>query len=540
MRSASCRTCTTCANKFGILIPDTSLDANQVVNLRVLFCAPEGWTFFSIDYSNIEVRTAANLSGEPKLQDIFLKGDGDHHALTAATVFPEYSDPTHKMYKAKSLRAIAKTINFALQYGGTSHAIYKNLVKNDPTITQEKANELVEKYWAGVPKFREWCDGKQARARDLFISETATGRVIDFKSAMETMHIHVPTKEERNRLSHYYDLKREAKTAKAQGDADKFEKYNNAADRMWKNPDTGVRNAQEYNKFLGYIQRVAVNCPVQGLSGDFMRIAINRIKKWIEKDPDIQQVFRFHGSVHDEIDVAIKNEYIPFILPRLTRLMKLRKYHDNMKWIVPIECDAEYGRSWDVDYNVTDKKEPAAFTHIKELETYVPDMFDVPTVSGLLRALLSGDETKIGRAKRYLEVNLHPRAFQSTTTLFKTKDKSIAKNQLIAVLQLHEYWTIDHTPDGDDATLETLAQYEARMGHLRSRSEVSRVRIHGRHPAHGERNQTGAPNFRRRTSFWIRRTSASSARGWELLNVSDRGVAWQTIKTNAVPFAPGK
>src|SRR5271157_42539 len=65
-------TCTTCKNKFGLLIEDTSLDANQVVNLRVLLCAPPGWTFFSIDYSNIEVRTAANLSGEPELQNIFL------------------------------------------------------------------------------------------------------------------------------------------------------------------------------------------------------------------------------------------------------------------------------------------------------------------------------------------------------------------------------------------------------------------------------------------------------------------------------------
>jgi len=88
--------CTSCADKFGILIPDTSLDANQVVNLRVLFVASPGWTFFSIDYQNIEVRTAANLSKEPELENIFLLGDGDHHALTASKVFPEYNDPKSK------------------------------------------------------------------------------------------------------------------------------------------------------------------------------------------------------------------------------------------------------------------------------------------------------------------------------------------------------------------------------------------------------------------------------------------------------------
>jgi DNA polymerase I-like protein with 3'-5' exonuclease and polymerase domains len=463
--------CTTCANKFGILIPNTSMDANEVCNLRILFRAEDGWTFFTIDYSNIEVRTAANLSGEPELIDIFLKGDGDHHALTARKIFPEYSDPTSKLYKAKSLRSIAKIINFALQYGGTAHAIYKNLVKNDPTITMELCQERVDKYWAGVPVFKGWCEGKQARARDQFVTETATGRIINFKSAMEAEGIHVPTKEERNRLSQYYDWKREAKKAKSEKDEDRAKKYEDAAQRLWKNPETGVRNAMDYNKFIGYIQRVAVNCPVQGLSGDFMRIAINRIKAWINKDPDIQKVFRFHGSVHDEIDISIKNEYVPFILPRLTRLMKLRKYHEKMGWVVPIETDAEYGHSWDVDHNVTDKKDPAGYTFIDGIETYIPDEFDAPTRKNLLRALVSGDQTQIARAKAWMQANLHPRAMESSACLFDTNAKNgwpltepkKIKRALVALLQLHEFWTIDHIPDGQDDCLETLAQYEARM-----------------------------------------------------------------------------
>jgi len=209
-----------------------------------------------------------------------------------------------------------------------------------------------------------------------------------------------------------------------------------------------------------------VNTPVQGLCGDFMRIAINRIKRWIEKDPDVQRVFRFHGSVHDEIDVSIKNEYVPFVLPRLTRWMKLRKYHESMKWPVPIECDAEYGRSWDVDWNVTDKKRPAGYTHIDGLETYVPDMFNSATVNNLYKFIASGDEAKREKAKGYLEQSLHPRAFAATASLFKARDREEVKEQLVAVLQLHEYWTIDHVPDGDenDKKLETLAQYEERMG----------------------------------------------------------------------------
>jgi hypothetical protein len=324
----------------------------------------------------------------------------------------------------------------------------------------KRAEKLVEDFWKGVPMFDQWCKVRQARARELFIAETATGRVIDFQSAMQLEHIHVPTKQEKALLSKYYDYNRAAKEAKEAGDEDRYESYKNAKDRLWKNPETGVRNAIEYNQFIGKMQRVAVNTPVQGLCGDFMRIAINRIKKWVENDPDIQSVFRFHGSVHDEIDVSIKNEYIPFILPRLTRLMKLRKYHEQMQWTVPIECDAEYGRSWDIDWNVT----KIAYTKIDELATYVPDVFNTTTVNNLYKSIMSGDEGKRARAQGYLEQSLHPRAYKLAKKIFEMTDKKAIQQTLIASLQLHEYWTIDHVPDGDDSTLETLAQYEARTG----------------------------------------------------------------------------
>lgn len=460
-------TCTTCKDKFGILIPTTSMDANETVNLRCLFIAYRpGWTFGSIDYSNIEVRAAANLSGEPELQKIFLEGDGDHHALTASKVFPGYNDPNSKDYKSKTLRALAKIINFALQYGGSEYTIYESMSKKDPTITRERCKQMVDDYWKGVPKFAEWSAIKRNKARTEFICETATGRVISFESAMKAQHIRKPTPEERKNVSKYYDHNREAKRLAALKDDDSKEqaqRYKDAADKLWKNPESGVRNAIEYNKFLGKIERVSVNAPVQGICGDFMRIALNRIRLWVLSDPGIQQVFRLHGSVHDEIDISIKNEYMPFVLPRLTRLMKLRKYHTKMKWPVPVECDAEYGHSWDVDFNVTDKKHPDAFTKVLGMENYIPDSFDVPTIKNLLKAVLSGDERRITRAKEWLHTSLHPRAYESTASLFKAKDYKEAKQQLIAVCQLHEYWTIDHTPD-DVTTLENLEAYEARMG----------------------------------------------------------------------------
>jgi len=71
----------------------------------------------------------------------------------------------------------------------------------------------------------------------------------------------------------------------------------------------------------------------------------------------------------------------------------------------------------------------------------------------------------------WMKENLHFRAlgsridrFETLETLQKAKDPKETQRILIAILQLHEYWTLDHVPDGQDATMETLEQYEQRVG----------------------------------------------------------------------------
>jgi hypothetical protein len=183
-----------------------------------------------------------------------------------------------------------------------------------------------------------------------------------------------------------------------------------------------------------------------------------------------------HGSVHDELDYAVKNPYIPFVVPRITRLMKLRKMHANRKWEVPIEADTEYGRSWDVSYHLTgdDDHSASGWTDIEGLENYIPDMFSPHVVEGLTRALLSSKESARNKADAWLKENLHARAYKTVHSAFWTRDKegnkspvtdeAVIRKQITASLQLHEYWLIDEVPDDQDASLETLEQYEARRG----------------------------------------------------------------------------
>jgi hypothetical protein len=82
-----------CAEKFGVLIPRTRMDANEVVNLRVLFCAPPGWTLFTVDYSNIEMRCAANFLREPEFLRNSWKVRVTSTRSLPAKIWPEFTDP---------------------------------------------------------------------------------------------------------------------------------------------------------------------------------------------------------------------------------------------------------------------------------------------------------------------------------------------------------------------------------------------------------------------------------------------------------------
>ena len=526
--------CTTCADRFGILIENGHLDSNEVLNLRCLFVAPEGWTMFSVDYSNIEMRTAANCSGEPEFIKEFLEGEGDFHSLTASKVFPEFNDPNTTKERRKYLRGIAKILNFSLLYGGTEHTIFENLKKIDSDITIEKCRDYYQKYWEGVPVFFRYCENKKREAREgpapsnepkwdpstvyhhgdivqydptgrygsgfgrvnehavyvclakdaegvrgggepgndnpnwirFMRCVTAIGRVVSFVSAMEAFGIHFPTPGENSNYKQYRRYKELAETAHDEGKKEDEKQLQAFAQKLWENTETGVKNVINWKKFYGKIQRVAVNTPLQGLAGDFMRMSLNKICEFATvREPEVQAIFRLHATVHDEIDFIVKNEYVPYVLPRITRLMKLRRLHAAMKWPVPIECDIEYGRSWDVEHHVTGDKDhkPMAWTKVKGLERYVPEEFQA-SLPSLLAAIESGDEARVAKAKSWLLHNITARAHNAVEVVFKAADHGSRLEALTVTFQLHEYWTVDAVADADEKALEGFEAWEARSG----------------------------------------------------------------------------
>ena len=117
------------------------------------------------DYSQIELRILAHLSGDEGLREAFASGQ-DIHAATAATVFdlpPEHVDA--------EMRRRAKAVNYGLAYGMNAWGLATRL-----GITPDEAQEFIDAYFAGFPAIKEYLDRQVDRATVEGFTETLLGR----------------------------------------------------------------------------------------------------------------------------------------------------------------------------------------------------------------------------------------------------------------------------------------------------------------------------------------------------------------------------
>ncbi|HXV41317.1 MAG TPA: DNA polymerase I [Steroidobacteraceae bacterium] len=133
--------------------------------IRQAFIAPKGYVLLSADYSQIELRIMAHLSGDEGLRRAFAD-DGDIHRATAAEVF----DTKPEKVTADQRRA-AKAINFGLIYGMSAFGLARQL-----GIERHAAQEYVARYFGRYPAVREYMDRTREQARSRGYVETAFGR----------------------------------------------------------------------------------------------------------------------------------------------------------------------------------------------------------------------------------------------------------------------------------------------------------------------------------------------------------------------------
>ncbi len=125
----------------------------------------KGHTFLSADYSQIELRVMAALSGDGQMQKAFLEGK-DIHTITAAKIYKVQEDEV-----TPDMRRKAKTANFGIIYGISAFGLSQRL-----NIPRTEAKELIDGYFESFPTIKEFMDKQIEMARKQGFAKTIKGR----------------------------------------------------------------------------------------------------------------------------------------------------------------------------------------------------------------------------------------------------------------------------------------------------------------------------------------------------------------------------
>ena len=133
--------------------------------IRKVFVPAEGCVFLDADYSQIELRVLAHMSGDEKLIEAY-RSEKDIHAITASQVFHVPFEEVTPLQRRN-----VKAVNFGIVYGISSFGLSEDL-----GISRAEAAEYIEKYYQTYPGIRAFLDGLVEKAREKGYSETMYGR----------------------------------------------------------------------------------------------------------------------------------------------------------------------------------------------------------------------------------------------------------------------------------------------------------------------------------------------------------------------------
>jgi len=214
---------------------------------RECFNPAEGYKFVISDYSSMEMRILADLSGDEKFITAIRNGY-DLHSYTAALMFGlEYSEDFKK--KHGDLRQAAKAINFGLMYGMGPGRLAAQI-----NVTPELGKEYMEKYFSSYPSVRDFLKKVASEAVRNGYSATPGGRK-----------------------------------------------------RWYKMPD---KNDPEYKKLIGSIERQAKNHPIQGTNADAMKFALVSLYERLKKEKiDAYILLSVHDEIVTECNADFAEEF---------------------------------------------------------------------------------------------------------------------------------------------------------------------------------------------------------------------------------------
>lgn len=143
--------------------------------IRNIFVAPKNHSLVSFDYSQIELRVLASLTGDKNMIDTFLN-NGDIHATTAEKIFG-----VKKSEVTPQMRRVAKTLNFGMMYG-MGYRAFSETAK----IPADQAKQFIKKYFEEFSAVKEWEQKILAQARKTGVSKNINGRYRDVSQINST------------------------------------------------------------------------------------------------------------------------------------------------------------------------------------------------------------------------------------------------------------------------------------------------------------------------------------------------------------------
>lgn len=256
----------------------------------------------AVDYSNLEIRCTAHLSGDPLLLDMFAHGK-DIHGTTAINMF-ELTDCDDKSVKQKhpDLRQAAKVLNFLLIYGGSASALYDSLKYDRSAPIDLGDKEHLAKYKKyGV---KNGVDVAQVYIDKYFDSYKGVAQMIRENKKFARKHGFV-----------YTIIKRKRRLE-------------------------GINSSD--NKIRSYCERLATNARVQGTASDIVSSAQVRLENdpWFEEHRCYMLV-----QVHDEVVYECPEEYVEEAEERIKAIMA-KPFRENVSLKVELKADSDSGNSY--------------------------------------------------------------------------------------------------------------------------------------------------------------------------------------------------
>jgi hypothetical protein len=302
-----CRWNTTCEKE------ETILKVGPGTNIRKGFIAQLGWKLAAIDYRQIEIRVAAQLSGEPVWIDAFLKNLDLHTAM--ARIGWKIPEPNEV---PKEIRDAAKCCNFGNLFLGSPQTLHRQ-----SSLTLPEAIGAHKIWWETVKTYKKW-----------------TERQIAYYKAHRCVWTFFKRKREMDEIIKTAEIKQQ-KTGDKKG---------------W-----------------GFCDRTSVNSPIQGTAADLMKLGMVRVAQWIKKN-NLSNEIRILLTVHDELVLEVREsplmyEYLREVGRQMTLTPKGKSVPDIPGWVVPLGVDIEIGDNW-AEMTDIDKLDPTTKDKIEEKKVY--------------------------------------------------------------------------------------------------------------------------------------------------------------------------